>query len=50
MCNYTFNYVFNFDLNICIGGAPGSFSNNPGMRSRSDDFTQNSGKYLNLFY
>jgi len=25
------------------GGPPGSFSNNPGMRSRSDDFTQNSG-------
>ncbi|XP_050442850.1 eukaryotic translation initiation factor 4H-like [Adelges cooleyi] len=25
------------------GGAPGSFNNNPGMRSRSDDFTQNAG-------
>lgn len=25
------------------GGPPGSFNNNPGMRSRSDDFTQNPG-------
>lgn len=31
------------------GGAPGSFNSNPGMRSRSDDFTQNPGSYIVLF-